>query len=215
MDGKVIAKKLLLISTGINGALDNPEILTPLERFSFGTTKLQQGKALLHVARESVTNHVKEYGEQYGATQTTQTAFEESYARYLVIIKVCRVAFKGNIEALTKLLATGTRKRTIAGWLQQANITYTNLIETPELLARINQFGYTKTRLVNELHNVTEVERNYQLQLKETGEAQQATKDRDKALEDLSQWYSDFRAIARIALYEKPQLLEALGIKVK
>ena len=47
---------------------------------------------------------------------------------------------------------------------------------------------------------------------KREGEAQQATKDRVAAMDALDEWMSDFVAIARIALEEKPQFLEKLGI---
>lgn len=42
------------------------------------------------------------------------------------------------------------------------------------------------------------------------GENQQATKDKDKAFADLEKWVSEFYSIARIALEDKPQLLESL-----
>jgi hypothetical protein len=49
-------------------------------------------------------------------------------------------------------------------------------------------------------------------QKKETGEAQEATEMRDKALDNLAKWISNFRAVAKVALEDNPQQLEKLGI---
>lgn len=49
------------------------------------------------------------------------------------------------------------------------------------------------------------------VQEKEKGEAQEA-KLRDAALDALDQWMSDFIAIARLALEERPQYLKKLGV---
>ncbi len=55
--------------------------------------------------------------------------------------------------------------------------------------------------------------RNRRMQKK--GEAEEATRLRNEAVKALNAWMVSFRGIARIALKDKPQLLEALGIMVK
>ena len=49
-------------------------------------------------------------------------------------------------------------------------------------------------------------------QLREKGEAQHTTQQRDKAFDALQDWMGDFVGISRIALESKPQYLEMLGI---
>jgi hypothetical protein len=128
---------------------------------------------------------------------------------------VVRVAFHREPGKLQNFHATGKRHRSLSGWLNDARILYTNLQETPGALETMAQYGYTAERLQEEQQQVEEVAQLHSRQLEETGGAQQSTQDRDHAFDDLCDWYSDFRAIARVALYDKPQLLEALGIVKK
>jgi hypothetical protein len=50
---------------------------------------------------------------------------------------------------------------------------------------------------------------------KELGESQDATDVKNIALTQMDEWMEDFDAIATIALYDQPQLLEVLGIFVR
>lgn len=49
-------------------------------------------------------------------------------------------------------------------------------------------------------------------QQNEKGEAQQVTLAREIAIDTLEDWLSDFTAIPRMTLEDKPKLLEKLGI---
>ncbi len=74
------------------------------------------------------------------------------------------------------------------------------------------KFNITEEKLLAGKQLIEETVSLNAAQEKEKGEAQQATVERDEALDALEFWLSDFFAIARIALEEKPQLLEKLGI---
>jgi len=50
---------------------------------------------------------------------------------------------------------------------------------------------------------------------KESGESQESTQSKNTDLLNLKEWMEDFDIIAKIALYDNPQLLEVLGILVR
>jgi hypothetical protein len=116
---------------------------------------------------------------------------------------------------LSGLGVTGKRSRSLSKWLRHAKILYTNLIELPNALEIIANYGITTEVLQKELQNVEVVENLHVKQLSGKSTAQQSTQKKDEAFDELCDWYSDFRAIARIAFYDKPQLLEAMGITKK
>jgi hypothetical protein len=215
MNGKIIATKLHSIENGILGALGNPEIQDRLSEYGYTPERIEEGRALLDAATSLMAAQVEEYGDQYSATGELGKRWRAIYAKYIVTVKVARVAFKTQHDQLARFNAIGKRNRSLSGWLRDARILYTNLLNSPDALDVMARFGYSGERLREDQQEVNAVEELHSRQLGEKGEAQQATLDRDNALDNICDWYSDFRAIARVALYEKPQLLEALGIVKK
>jgi hypothetical protein len=158
---------------------------------------------------------VEDYSDQFIATDKLVKLWKIAYGDYMVLVKVTRVAFVGQPELLQRFNATGKRNRSLSGWLRDARIIYTNLLNSPEALTVMAGFGYSVERLEREFQAVNAVEELHSKQLSEKSGAQQSTVERDEDFDALCKWYSSFRAIARIALYDKPQLLGALGIKAK
>jgi hypothetical protein len=215
MNGKKIAAKLHEIGNVISGALKSIEILKKLAAFGYTTERINEGKALLEKVNQLMIAQVKKYGKQYAATDAQEKFLESAYASYMVTVKTARIAFKKHLDILAGLGITGKRSRSLSGWLRRAKILYTNLFEMPDALDMMINFGYTAERLQKELQDIEEVEKLHIEQLSGKSEAQQATQQRDEAFDELCDWYSDFRGVARIALYDDPQLLEALGIVKK
>jgi hypothetical protein len=215
MANQTIAEKVQRISNAIQGALSNQEILAYLIPCGYTPERITEGLHLLEHVNQLTTLHAKEYGEKITATTWSTKSFAECISRYMVILKLVRVAFKNETGVLVALKASGRRHHSYSGWLSDAHTLYGNLLSSETLLAQIATLGVTRERLEQESQQVNEFEVEYRTHLKETGEAQQTTIDRDAAIDKLSDWFSDFRAVARIALYERPQLLEALGIVVK
>ena len=209
-----LATKLHSIENGILGAANSPEILEKLLPFGYTPEKIAQGVTLLNNAKRLTAVQVGNYGDQYSATGEVDRVWAEKYAMYIVTVKVARVAFKDRPDLQAKFRITGRRSRSLSGWLNDARIMYANILDSHEAMSILAQFGYSADKLAGERDAIEQVEALHSKRLAEKSEAQQGTVERDKAFDELCNWYSDFRAIARVAIYDAPQLLETMGIIV-
>ncbi len=83
-------------------------------------------------------------------------------------------------------------------------------IETIEASVKI-----TTEDIATELAQIQTLETARTTYLREVGESQDATKQKDAAFAKMDDWMQDFYAIADIALEGQPQLIEALARKRK
>lgn len=197
----------------IDNALNNSEIQTYLSEYNYTPERIQAGKTLYETALAAQQKQQAEYGEQLSATETVNQAWSKAQKSYMRLIKLARVIFKNNPGIATQLGLNGQRKRSLSGWLLQAQQFYTNALNSAEVLNGFAEYGITEDKLKAAQTETLAVEAANAAQEQEKGEAQDATQQRDQAIDLLDDWLSDFIAIARIALEDRPQLLEVLGIQ--
>lgn len=213
---KSLADSMATIINAINGVLNNSEILLLMEQFGYTKERIEkQGILLYNNTMELMISQKKEYGEQYTASTQVNNLWNVAYSDYMTTLRLCRIALKNKPGALHSIAATGTRKRSLTGFIDNARMLYNNLLTQTKYMDAVTSFGITNTKLDKGLSQIDELEGAYQDFLKEKGEAQNNTVLRDNAFDELYDWYSDFRATARIALQNEPQLLEKLGIVIK
>jgi hypothetical protein len=207
-----INERLVAAQVALDNAQSDPILQEALANFGYDAERLEEGRALLDAAQAAQEAMAVEHGDQYEATDALQAAFDAANTTYMQHLKVARIALQDQRGAARALALTGRRKRTIPGWLDQARQFYDNALGDEAILTALGRFGITPEALAAAQAEVGAVGTANSAQEREKGEAQDATEARDQAMDALDRWMSDFRAIARVALEERPQQLEKLGI---
>ncbi len=212
---RTLAEKLLSAQVAIDNAISDVEIKTLLTEYGYDDARLAEGKALLDATNQLQQAQQKEYGDQFAATNAFNTIWDSANKDYMRFVKISRVALKKEFAIYQKLGLNGMRKESFSGWIAQAKQFYLNALSDTTVLNKLLTFGITEAKLETGKALVEETETKNATQEKEKGEAQQSTIERDSSADQLFEWLADFIVIARIALEEKPQLLEKLGIVVE
>lgn len=212
---KEIEELLVKAGTAINNSLQNKKLQALLAEYGYSAEKLSEGKSLLDNATALSILRAKELGEKVESTQNRDEKKTLANKDYMKYVKIARIAFAKEPGVWQSLGLAGERKGSISGWIAQARQFYINLMADENRMAQMGTYGISPEKLEAGKAQVMEVEEAQNRQKTEMGEAQEATRQRDEAIDSLLEWYSDFIAIARIALEEKPQLLEMLGVVKK
>ena len=92
---------------------------------------------------------------------------------------------------------------------------YETLNNYPELHTPLLRLKITPQHVTNQLANITQTQQAYADYIREKGESQQATQDKNKAFDAVIKWVNEFYAVAKIALDDQPQLLESVAKLVR
>ena len=112
------------------------------------------------------------------------SAWETADRAYKKTLKIARIALRESVTAQNALALSGFRKKSLSGWLRQAEIFYDNLLGDDALLALLQNYGYTREKLEAEKALVAVVRDANTVQEREKGEAREATEKRDTKLDE-------------------------------
>jgi len=189
-------------------------ILPLLDRYNVGPERCDQGLSFCGDAYTWEKEQVKLHGEQFRAKTIFEKLLAEAHPLYMDHVKFMRMAYRDDVRKLDELDAAGGRVKRISGWLTQSKTFYTNVINDEDSLAKMGGYGISKEELEAAEAKVAGVAAANQEHKIKKGAAQDAIDRRDKALDILDKFRSEFIGICRIALKDHPQLLEKLGIVV-
>ncbi len=199
----------------LENVVKQSEIASLMEEHGYDSTEIAKGKALHEEAlKVSRKNKVEgdEASEAYKIYAGIYGRLDEMYSRDR---KKAKIVFKDDPVTLKKLELTGTIPQAYVVWQKTVANFYSTLNAEPELIDKLKRLKITAESVAAAITLVEQIKTARAAYLKEKGESEDATKEKDAAFAKMDKWMSDFYAVARIAMEDKPQLLEALGKIVK
>ncbi len=198
----------------IFNASTDDEIKALVEPYAYTEAKIEQGKTIYNTADSAVEQQKRDYARQFEAKSIFDAAFDEAEDEYIELITLVRLALDGDPVKLKVLGLDGKLPQNFGGWLRRVNRFYNNSIDNPELLPLVAEYGVTNEKLIAGQGLAKKTETANDNHDKAKGTAQQSTVDRNEAIEVLDKWTHAFKKVCRLALKNRPQLLERLGIVV-
>ncbi len=206
-----IAERLNTAQAAISNSLADEEIQVLVSSYGYSSEKLNEGKVLFESAQAAVSSQKAAAGAQRQASQKLAEAEKSARDAYQALAKVARAIFKNYKARLTALGLTGSAPRSTAEFLAAAASLFDNASGASDLA----EYGYDEERLTSEREKIAAFDLANQKQEAAKGAAQQASREQDSALTSLDAWRAQYIKIARVALRDKRQLLEKIGIPAR
>lgn len=211
---KIDNKILNLSEVAILNSLSDPQILQKVEKFGYNSSKLNEGKQLLEDAKEKYNRNIRITGEQEDKTESFIQTFEIAKQAYQDLAKVARAVFKGDKGKLAQLGLESKMPRSVSAFIAAAQTLFENASKIDEIKNILSNYGYDDGKFKIEKIKINQLQEANNIQEAAKGEAQNSTKEKDKAIKDLYDWVIQYMKIARVALKDNKQLLEKIAVRV-
>lgn len=201
--------------TALTNVEAQPVIASTMDQFGYTTEVIAEGKVLLSETQNAFVQNRREDNESRAAYADFSNKCSTINNTYTLHRKMAKVVFRNDDILLQKLALKGRIPKAYVNWLATIKTFYSEIVADEEIQSKLARLKFQKEEADAGLTAIAEVETSRSNYLRETGESQEATQTKDAAFAKLDHWMQDFYAIAKIAMDEKPQLLEALGILVR
>ncbi len=200
-------------------ALENvekqPEIAVEMAELGYDAAVIAVGKGILADTRQTYDHNKKEDDESSAAFAAFVSKREQLKDLYSHHRKKAKVIFRNDSLTAEKLGVLGAYPRAYIRMIEKARRFYTITNEDTDIQSKIARLKISIEDITAGLTLLSELDSSRAEYLREKGESQDATKTKDAAFARLDDWMSEFFAVAKIGLEDRPQLLESLGKLVR
>jgi len=210
---KSISAIMTNCSTLVN-SLGDPEIKAGVAPYGFTEERITEIIGQLLTTEELVLKQSKENKDMFVANENFFSAREVVDQDFKNDVKISELAF-GSDADLIKIIPSYTDVYPYSDWYKTVTTFYNNLNTVTGALLKVSRFNLTADIIASRISAVKSLDSLYRVRISESGEAQVATEQRDKSIEDLLLACREIKEIAKIAFGKNSQVLEKMGILVR
>ena len=212
---KTDAEILDQYQTALTNAENQPEIAAAMTEFGYGPEKIAEGSQIIDTTQNAYNFNKQEDDETTDARVDYQTRKKALYQIFKRDRKKARVAFRNDVVTLSQLGVIKSIPHSYVSWVDTMRFFYNIVVNNDTTSAKLAKLKLSAEDATATLADIDALESARKLYYREMGESQEATQAKDAAFAKIDEWMTDFYDVAKIALEDKPQLLEALGVLVR
>ena len=208
------ADQLNQADVAINNTLASADIKALVAKRGYTVKKLTTLKGLLDQTQVALGVKAAVKGAKELSTDQLEQIYHDAHLAYQDLAKTARRVFAAEQAKLTMLGLDGKEPRATAGFTLAAYRLFDNAA-LPDLQPALEDDGYTAEFLASERAKIEAFDEGNQVQEAAKGTSEGGTSAQNALLAKLHKAVMDYLAVAKIALRDRPDLQEQLGIKVR
>lgn len=210
-----IARQLNTARLAINNTLADNELLALVASYGYTSQRMLEGQQLYERAVAAVNAQTIATGTRMQARAQASAAKSQAHASYQSLAQLARALFAQGSPQRATLGLNGKTPHSVAAFLAASNTLFDNGLAVEGIRQTLESYGYGAERLAQERAQIGVFAQANQLQAAANSAAQQSSHEQRAALTELGQWVARYHKIAKIALRDKPALIEKIGGAVR
>ena len=208
------AERLNAIQLVLANSSTYPEIQERMAAYGFDEQALAEGQALYDQAQQAVFDQDKNTAEARSLAAAERRSKKAAWVSYQELAKILRAHFIDQPQVLAGLALNGRTPRATAAFLHRARTLIQAVESDPAVVEALAAYNIDEARLAQH-RDAIEAYASANEQHEAARAAQQvSTKQQRDAMSVSWDWRARFVKVARVALREQKELLEALGVRV-
>lgn len=197
--------------TALTNAQGDEAIKAALNEYTMTDERLAEGEAIYTLARNTWEANKKEDAETKEASNEYRRLYDQLQAKFKTHRDKVNIFFDREPEVLIQLGTKGRFPTRYNVFFDKVKLFYGTLKNNAALLEKTSILQINEEEVTIALSALEELKSKRSIYEKEKAESQDMTQTKNEALLTLKDWMDEFYTIAKVAFYNKPQMLEALG----